>query len=154
MALPDELKLKDGDGVREVLTTKDGADLLRQAIQDAKPWEPEPEEYSAPEAGGDKIRARRMREDFWPFDPTHKFAPCTNHKPKVRGTDQANWRRLVLVPLLKIFWNEANSETGPPELKQDQTLPTKRKAEGTLSRLSACIPTRNSARPTFFNRRL
>lgn len=48
--------------------------------------------------GGDKIRARRMREDFWEFHPTHKILLCTNHKPIVRGTDHAIWRRFMLIP--------------------------------------------------------
>src|SRR5262249_33973270 len=43
--------------------------------------------------GGDLIRARRMREDFWQCAPTHKLILCTNHKPKIRGTDPAIWRR-------------------------------------------------------------
>ena len=48
--------------------------------------------------GGDAIRARRMREDFWQFDPTHKVVLATNHKPVVRGTDLAIWRRIRLIP--------------------------------------------------------
>src|SRR5262245_61474280 len=30
--------------------------------------------------GGDKLQARRMREDFWEFSPTHKIVLQTNHK--------------------------------------------------------------------------
>jgi putative DNA primase/helicase len=48
--------------------------------------------------GGDPIRARRMREDFWQFMPTHKVVLACNHRPAVRGTDHAIWRRLKLVP--------------------------------------------------------
>ena len=39
--------------------------------------------------GGDKIRARRMREDYWQFHATHKIVLACNHKPVVRGTDHA-----------------------------------------------------------------
>lgn len=72
--------------------------------------------------GGDTIRARRMREDFWEFRPTHKLVLLTNHKPQVRGQDHAIWRRLRLVPFVKRFWDEDKGESGPPELKADKTL--------------------------------
>ncbi|WP_169979893.1 DNA primase family protein [Tautonia rosea] len=65
--------------------------------------------------GSDKIRARRMREDFWEFSPTHKLMLCTNHKPEIRGTDHAIWRRLKLVPFLVRI----------PEGEQDRALPLK-----------------------------
>lgn len=48
--------------------------------------------------GGDRIKARRMREDFWHFDPSHTFVMLTNHKPLVSGTDEGIWRRVRLVP--------------------------------------------------------
>ena len=48
--------------------------------------------------GGDRIKARRMREDFWSFDPSHTFVMLTNHRPIVGGTDEGIWRRIKLVP--------------------------------------------------------
>jgi putative DNA primase/helicase len=48
--------------------------------------------------GGDKIRARRMRQDFFEFDPSHTFIMVTNHKPRVAGDDPALWRRIRVVP--------------------------------------------------------
>jgi putative DNA primase/helicase len=48
--------------------------------------------------GGDAVRARRMRQDFFQFDPTHKLFLAANHRPKVRGTDLAIWRRIKLIP--------------------------------------------------------
>jgi putative DNA primase/helicase len=48
--------------------------------------------------GGDRVKARRMREDFWWFSPSHTFAILTNHKPIVSGTDEAIWRRIRVVP--------------------------------------------------------
>jgi putative DNA primase/helicase len=69
--------------------------------------------------GRDRIKARRMREDFWQFDPTHTLFLATNHKPEVRGTDHAIWRRLKLVPFdVKI-----------PEDEKDRELPRKLQAE-------------------------
>lgn len=48
--------------------------------------------------GGDRLKARRMREDFWSFEPSHTFVMLTNHKPGVSGTDEGIWRRLRLIP--------------------------------------------------------
>lgn len=48
--------------------------------------------------GGDEVNCRRNKEDFWTFKPTHKFWMSTNHKPRIRGTDEGVWRRLKLIP--------------------------------------------------------
>ena len=48
--------------------------------------------------GGDMITARRMREDFWSFEPTHKLVLVTNHKPMVQSNDHGIWRRLKVIP--------------------------------------------------------
>lgn len=56
--------------------------------------------------GGDRITARRMRQDFFQFDPTHKLWMAANHRPVVRGTDHAIWRRIRLIPF------EASIDTG------------------------------------------
>ncbi len=69
--------------------------------------------------GGDRIRARRMREDFWEFAPTHKVILCTNHKPKIRGTDHAIWRRIRLIPFTVTI----------PEERKDKAMPEKLRAE-------------------------
>jgi len=69
--------------------------------------------------GGDSIRARRMREDFWQFEPTHKIFLATNHKPEIRGTDNAIWRRVRLIPFNVTI----------PDAQQDRRLPLKLKTE-------------------------
>lgn len=48
--------------------------------------------------GGDPIQARRMHENFWEFDPTHKLVMLTNNEPHVQGTDTAIWSRLKKWP--------------------------------------------------------
>ena len=77
------------------------------------------EEFIKEATGGDPIRARRMREDMWQFDPTHKLFLATNHKPGIKGTDHAIWRRLRLVPFNVTI----------PDNKRDKDLPEKLRAE-------------------------
>lgn len=48
--------------------------------------------------GGDTIRARRMRQDFIEFEPSHTAVLVTNHLPAVSGDDPAVWRRIRVVP--------------------------------------------------------
>jgi putative DNA primase/helicase len=48
--------------------------------------------------GGDRITGRRMREDFWSFNPTHKLWLFANHLPHVSGSDRAIWRRVRVIP--------------------------------------------------------
>lgn len=48
--------------------------------------------------GGDPITARYLYGNPFSFMPTHTVWLATNHKPEVRGTDLAIWRRLHLVP--------------------------------------------------------
>jgi putative DNA primase/helicase len=47
--------------------------------------------------GGDRIRARRMRENPWEFAPSHKIILATNHKPLVHTGGSGTWRRLMLL---------------------------------------------------------
>jgi putative DNA primase/helicase len=83
--------------------------------------------------GGERLQARRMREDFWEFNPTHKVILLTNHKPCVSGTDDAIWRRLRLVPFSVRFWDpeepEAHGKNLAEQSKQDKQLPEKLRAE-------------------------
>lgn len=48
--------------------------------------------------GGENIRARRMRQDFFEFSPTHKLWLVVNHLPLIRGADLGIWRRILVVP--------------------------------------------------------
>lgn len=92
--------------------------------------------------GGDRIRARRMREDFWEFSPTHKIILATNHMPRIKGTDHAIWRRLALVPFLMKFWDASRGESGPPEREISRDLPEliKREHSGILAwQVQGCL---------------
>lgn len=69
--------------------------------------------------GGDTITARRMRQDFFQFQPTHQLLLQTNHRPRVTGTDEGVWRRLRLIPFAVTVAHD----------KRDTHLPEKLRAE-------------------------
>lgn len=48
--------------------------------------------------GGDPIAARFMRQDYFEFAPTFKLFVVGNHRPSLRGVDEAIRRRFHLVP--------------------------------------------------------
>jgi len=64
--------------------------------------------------GGDPIRARRMRADYFEFSPTHHMWLAGNHLPSIRGTDSGIWRRIALVPFDVTFEGDRQD----PELSE------------------------------------
>lgn len=48
--------------------------------------------------GGDRIKARYMRQDFFEYQPQFKLLIVGNHRPSLRGVDEAMRRRLNLLP--------------------------------------------------------
>lgn len=48
--------------------------------------------------GGDRMKARRLFQDFFEWTPTHKVFIAANHRPEIRGQDHAIWRRIYLIP--------------------------------------------------------
>ncbi|MFF7249985.1 phage/plasmid primase, P4 family [Embleya sp. NPDC008237] len=52
--------------------------------------------------GGDRIMARRMRQDFFSFTPTHKLWLLGNHRPEVGTGGYAFWRRIRLIPFERV----------------------------------------------------
>jgi len=71
--------------------------------------------------GGDTIKARYMRQDFFQFKPSHTIIMMTNHKPDVNGDDAAMWRRITVVPFDVVI----------PAERMDGSLPMKLEAEAT-----------------------
>jgi putative DNA primase/helicase len=49
--------------------------------------------------GGEPIVARFMRQNFFSFEPEYKLWLVANDRPRVRGTDEAFWRRVRVIPL-------------------------------------------------------
>ncbi|MFF9091301.1 phage/plasmid primase, P4 family [Streptomyces sp. NPDC014991] len=52
--------------------------------------------------GGDRVKARRMRQDFFSFQPTHKLWLLGNHRPEVGTGGFAFWRRMRLIPFERV----------------------------------------------------
>jgi putative DNA primase/helicase len=73
--------------------------------------------------GGDIIKARFMHQNFFSFVPTHKLWLSANHKPVIRGTDFAIWRRIPLIPFTVKFVDEALAQPG--DRLKDRELPVK-----------------------------
>ena len=69
--------------------------------------------------GGDPITARFMRQDFFTFSPQFKLFIAGNHKPGLRGVDEAIRRRLNLIPFTVTI----------PASERDASLSDKLKAE-------------------------
>jgi P4 family phage/plasmid primase-like protien len=72
--------------------------------------------------GGDTLKARWMRADFFEFRPTHKLQLLTNHKPQVKGQDFGIWRRILLVPYPVRFGTEAEIAEGRATKLRDDGL--------------------------------
>ena len=69
--------------------------------------------------GQDKITARYLYQEFFEYDPTFKIFLGANHRPVIKGTDHAIWRRIHLIPF---------TVTIPPE-EQDGNLREKLRQE-------------------------
>jgi putative DNA primase/helicase len=91
-------------------------------------------------SGGDRIKARHMRQDFVEFDPTHHLIIFGNAKPAMSGGDQAAMRRRLEMIMFPQLWaDEADQEKGI--LKADTRLHETLRAEaaGVLHKLiQAC----------------
>ena len=65
--------------------------------------------------GEDEVTARFLYKELFTFKPQFKLWLATNHKPVIRGSEHAIWRRIRLIPFtVKI-----------PEAEQDKTLGNK-----------------------------
>jgi putative DNA primase/helicase len=64
--------------------------------------------------GGDTVTARYLYREFFEYTPQFKVFIATNHKPIIKGTDHAIWRRIHLIPFTVRI----------PEHEQDPNLGT------------------------------
>lgn len=102
---------KDQDSVRNDLARLRGARLV-SSVEIARSRRLN-EQLIKELTGGDRITARFLFKEFFEFTPEFKLFIAVNHKPEVHGTDEAIWRRVMLVPFEQYI---------PPEERDKQLL--------------------------------
>jgi putative DNA primase/helicase len=71
--------------------------------------------------GGGTINARHLYGKPFEFEPSHTLWLETNHKPRVKGTDPAIWRRLMLVPFTVSIPKEHQDRRLPLRLREQMS---------------------------------
>lgn len=106
-ARPDLVALK---GARIVCTqeTNEGATLLESMVKTM--------------TGGEKMPVRDLYKGMQELSTNFVILLCTNHKPKIRGSDFGIWRRIRVIPFTRNFLKDS-------EVKADKDLPAKLKVE-------------------------
>lgn len=90
------LDKKNSDGPRNDIARLNGARLVRSSeVGEGKRFN---EALVKSLTGGEKISARFLYAEDFEFTPTFKLWFSFNHKPVIRGTDHAIWRRVRLIP--------------------------------------------------------
>jgi P4 family phage/plasmid primase-like protien len=79
--------------------------------------------------GDEMISARFMRGEWFNYRPQFKLWLATNHKPVIRGSDDAIWDRICLVPFTVRFVDPIDDDAGANAPRMDKTLRTKLLAE-------------------------
>lgn len=69
--------------------------------------------------GGEAIKVKRLYADVFEITPQFKLWVSTNHRPHIRGVDNAIWRRIRLIPFTVTI----------PEHEQDHALLEKLESE-------------------------
>jgi putative DNA primase/helicase len=95
-AAPDLVLAKQGEAHPTEIADLEGRRLaVCSEIEQGRAWA---ESLIKRITGDTTITARRMGQDFYTFQATHKLVIAANSRPTVRGTDEGIWRRMRLVP--------------------------------------------------------
>jgi len=94
---PETLMVKVGDGgiSNDIAKLKGVRFVLASETEDGKRLN---EGLMKRLTGGDPITARFLHQEFFDFQPRFKLWMTGNHKPQIRGSDDAIWRRVALIP--------------------------------------------------------
>ena len=77
--------------------------------------------------GGEPIIARHLNRDYFKFYPSFKLTISGNYRPKIEGSDEGIWRRVLLVP-----WTYTVPKD---EIDKTLTLKLRGEASGILNRI-------------------
>lgn len=114
---PETLMARKGDGIPNDVARLKGARLVIAVEADA--GQRLAEGLVKQMTGQDRLSARFLHQEFFDFTPTFKVFLATNHKPAIRDTSHAMWRRMRLVPFTITI----------PDGEQDRQLLDKLRAE-------------------------
>jgi len=67
----------------------------------------------------DLLTGRFMRAEYFDFYPEFKIWLATNHKPRIKGTDDAIWRRIKLIPFNAVFEGTTRDEDMSEKLLEE-----------------------------------
>lgn len=70
-------------------------------------------------SGGDQLTARFLYGEFFSFYPQFKLFLGTNHRPNIRGTDPAIWRRIKLIPFNVQILDHEKDKLLPDKLQKE-----------------------------------
>jgi len=108
---------RKSDGPRNDIARLNGARLVTaQEIENGRRFS---ETTLKQLTGEDTVTARFLYTENFEFKPTFKLFLAANHKPIIRGTDLAIWRRVCLIPFTVTI----------PEKEQDKELAAKLRGE-------------------------
>lgn len=108
-----------------------GARLVTaQELAPGKAWdEPKLKQLT----GGDEVTARFMRQDFFTYMPQFLLVAAGNHKPSLKGVDEAIRRRINLVPFLQNIGSKERDKDLPEKLKAEWPAILRRLIDGCLA---------------------
>lgn len=69
--------------------------------------------------GSDPVTARFLFQEFFEFIPVAKFFLAVNHRPVIRGTDHAMWRRVRLIPFEVTIADDQKDKNLPAKLRHE-----------------------------------
>ena len=107
---PESLTAKRGDSPRSDIARLTGCRLVTSS--EGEEGSKLGESWIKQLTGGDPVTVRYLYQPEFEDRPGYKIWLATNHKPSIRGTDEAIWRRIWLLPF----------EVTIPEDKRDQKI--------------------------------